>query len=125
MDRTCTLRLKAVLASLGWIAAAVLLWPALLFAHHSFDAEYDRTKTIELKGVVTKLEWTNPHVRFHVDVPDEKGVITSWDLELMSPNTLTRAGWDRHTLKVGDKVTVTAYMSKDGAKRGNARGMSR
>jgi hypothetical protein len=100
-----------------------LLCPALqALAHHSFAAEYDEKKVITLKGVVTKFEWTNPHVRFYIDVKDEKGNVTNWDLELMSVNTLTRAGWDRHALKVGDEVVVTAYMAKDGSKRGNARG---
>ena len=77
---------------------------------------------ITLKGTVTRFDWLNPHVRFYVDVKDDKGAITNWDLELMSPNTLTRAGWDRHALKVGDQVTVTAYLAKDGSNRANARG---
>jgi hypothetical protein len=102
---------------------AGLLCPLVqAFAHHSFAAEYDEKKVITLKGVVTKFEWTNPHVRFYVDVKDDKGAVTNWDLELMSVNTLTRAGWDRHALKVGDEVVVQAYMAKDGSKRGNARG---
>jgi hypothetical protein len=102
---------------------AGLLAPASqALGHHSFAAEYDEKKVITLKGVVTRFEWTNPHVRFYVDVKDEKGNTSNWDLELMSVNTLTRAGWDRHALKVGDEVTVTAYMAKDGSKRGNARG---
>jgi hypothetical protein len=92
------------------------------FAHHSFAAEYDEKKVMTIKGVVTKLEWTNPHVRFYVDAKDEKGNVINWDLELMSVNTLSRAGWDRHTLKVGDPVTVTFYLAKDGSNRGNARG---
>ena len=95
---------------------------APLFAHHSFASEYDEKKVIELKGVVTKFEWTNPHVRFYIDVKDAKGAVTNWDLELMSVNTLTRAGWTRHALKIGDEVTVTAYLAKDGSNRGNARG---
>ena len=107
----------------GILVLAGLLCPALqAFAHHSFAAEYDEKKVMVLKGVVTKFEWTNPHVRFYVDVANEKGNITNWDLELMSPNTLTRAGWSRNALKVGDHVSVTAYMAKDGSKRGNARG---
>ena len=93
-----------------------------MFAHHSFAAEYDEKKVMTIKGVVTKLEWTNPHVRFYVDAKDENGNVTNWDLELMSVNTLSRAGWDRHTLKVGEPVTVTFYLAKDGSKRGNARG---
>jgi hypothetical protein len=100
-----------------------LLCPVLQsLAHHSFAAEYDEKKVMTIKGKVTKLEWTNPHVRFYVDVKDDKGAVANWDLELMSVNTLTRAGWDRHTLKVGDEVTVTFYLAKDGTKRGNARG---
>jgi hypothetical protein len=103
------------------IGAVVVLSPALLFAHHAFSAEYDANKTIVLKGVVTKLEWTNPHVRFYVDVKDAKGTI-NWDLELQSVNTLTRNGWSRRALKVGDEVTVSAYLAKDGSNRANARG---
>jgi hypothetical protein len=102
-----------LLATLGGIAVD---------AHHSFSAEYDVKQIIDLKGVVTKVEWTNPHVRFYVDVKDAQGRVTNWDLELMSVNTLTRAGWDRHSLKVGDVVTVRAYRAIDGTNRGNARG---
>ena len=107
------------------VAAVVIAatMPAVpLLAHHSFSAEYDVKQVVELKGVVTKLEWTNPHVRFYVDVKDANGKVTNWDLELMSVNTLTRAGWDRHVLKVGDQVTVRAYRAIDGTNRGNARG---
>ena len=100
----------------------VLIPTAQSFAHHAFAAEYDGSKTVMLRGVVTKFEWTNPHVRFYVDVKDQTGV-TNWDLELQSPNTLTRnGGWTRHALKVGDEVIVTAYPAKDGSKRANARG---
>jgi hypothetical protein len=113
------MNLTVVAAFIGALALSPVV-PA--FAHHSFSAEYDVKKVIELKGVVTRLEWTNPHVRFYVDVKDAKGVVTNWDLELMSVNTLTRAGWNKHDLKVGDAVTVTAYLAVDGSKRGNARG---
>lgn len=102
--------------------AAVLCQAGQAFAHHSFSAEYDINKVLVLKGVITKVEWTNPHVRFYVDVKDDKGGVTNWDLELMSLNTLTRAGWNKYDLKVGESVTVTAYLAVDGTKRGNARG---
>ena len=107
----------------AWIigALSVLVPFGQVLAHHSFAAEYDANKVIELKGVVTKMEWTNPHVRFYMDVRDEKGV-SSWDLELQSANTLTRDGWDRDALKVGDQITVSAWLARDGSKRGNARG---
>ena len=102
--------------------AAVLGQVGQVSAHHSFSAEYDINKTLVLKGIITRVEWTNPHVRFYVDVKDDKGVVTNWDLELMSLNTLTRAGWNKYDLKVGENVTVTAYLAVDGSKRGNARG---
>jgi outer membrane usher protein FimD/PapC len=101
---------------------STLLVAAPLCAHHAFGAEYDANKTIVLTGAVTKLEWTNPHVRFYVAVKEKDGSTTMWDLELQSPNTLTRQGWTRHTLKAGDQVTVSAYLAKDGSKRANARG---
>ena len=105
------------------VAVAVVVCQAgQAFAHHSFSAEYDINKVKTLKGVITKVEWTNPHVRFYVDVKDEKGAVTNWDLELQSLNTLTRAGWNKYDLKVGETVTVTAYLAIDGTNRANARG---
>src|SRR5678815_6074432 len=99
------------------LTVVVMLCPFLkAFGHHSFAAEYDDKKVMTIKGKVTKFEWTNPHVRFYVDAKDDKGVVTNWDLELMSVNTLTRAGWDRHVLSVGDEVTVQFYLAKDGTK---------
>jgi hypothetical protein len=103
-------------------AACGLFWATgSAAAHHSWQAEYDPTKLLTLKGVVSKIEWTNPHVRIYVDVKDEKGAVVNWDLELQSVNTLTRAGWDRNLITVGDGVTVEAWVARDGSKRGNAR----
>ena len=92
-----------------------------VLAHHSFEAEYDSNKPINITGSVTKVEWMNPHARFYVEVKDEKGVVTNWNFELGSPNVLTRQGWRRDSLKVGDTVTVEGYMAKDGARLANAR----
>ena len=89
-------------------------------AHHSFAAEYDAAKPITLKGVVSKVEWTNPHARFYIDVKDETGTYT-WNLELASPNVLTRNGWTRKTLNIGDEITVQGSLAKDGSKMANAR----
>jgi hypothetical protein len=112
--------MRAKLAIL--IACAGMLASALpVFAHHSFAAEYDSTKPVELKGVVTKVEWTNPHARFYVDVKDANGKITNWNLELASPNVLSRNGWTRHSLKEGDLVTVQGSKAKDGDNLANAR----
>src|SRR5262245_51817530 len=87
-------------AALGVAAAAV---PVL--AHHSFAAEFDRSKPITLKGTVTKVEWANPHARFYIDVKDDSGKVNNWDLELASPNGLMRRGWTRNSLKIGEGVS--------------------
>jgi hypothetical protein len=81
-------------------------------AHHAFSADYDENKVVTLKGTVTKIEWTNPHARFFVDAVGEDKTVTNWSLELASPNSLTREGWGRGTLNVGDVVTVTGYAAK-------------
>ena len=108
-------------AALVLAGAGFLVWGVPALAHHSFAAEYDADKPIELKGVVTKIEWMNPHARFYVDVKDDGGQVTNWNLELASPNVLVRQGWSRKSLQVGDHVTVNGALAKDGSKMGNAR----
>ena len=93
--------------------------PAL--AHHSFAAEYDSAKSVSLTGTVTKVEWMNPHARFYIDVKDESGKVTNFELELGSPNGLMRRGWTRNSMKPGDVVTVQGSMAKDGSNLANAR----
>ena len=106
-----------------FVAGAVRSLPCggVLGAHHSFSSEYDGTKTFKVNGVVSKVEWTNPHVRFYVDVNEPDGKVTTWNMELASPSALARNGWTSRTLKVGDKVTVDGYPGKVVATRGNAR----
>ena len=100
---------------------ALLMGSIQVFAHHSFAAEFDQTKPITLTGVVTKVEWMNPHTHFYIDVKDETGKVTNWDLETGSPNGLSRQGWTRNSLKIGDTVTVSAFLAKDGSSLASAR----
>jgi hypothetical protein len=101
--------------------ATLLLTTAVVSAHHSFSAEFDLDKPIRLTGVVTKLEWTNPHAWFYIDVKDESGKVTNWGWELGSPNGLLRTGWTRNSLKVGTEVTVEGSRARDGGNTANAR----
>ena len=102
--------------------SAVLLsaaWPVA--AHHSFAAEYDQKQPLTIKGVVTKLDWMNPHVYFYVDASDADGKITHWACEAGNPNALARRGWKKDSLKAGDRVTIQAFRAKDGSNTVNAR----
>ena len=102
------------------LAVAVYAAPAV--AHHSFAAEFDSSKQVTFTGKVTKVEWTNPHAFFYVDVKDEKtGETANWAAELNSPNSLMRLGWTRDSMKVDDVVTVQGSLAKDGSKLMNAR----
>jgi len=87
---------------------------APILAHHSFAAEYDSTKTVTGKGTINKLSWVKPHAYVFVDVKDTDGKVTTWAFESLSPNALSRQGWNRNSLKQGEEVTVEGYMAKDG-----------
>ena len=107
------IKLAAVVA-----VAVLVVGVGHLAAHHSFAAQYDQTKPIEVKGTVTKVEWTNPHARFYIDSKNDKGEVTSWNFELASPNVLIRNGWKRTTLKIGDTVTAAGYLARVGPAEG-------
>jgi len=104
------------IVSIGLVAAAVPV-----FGHHSFAAQYDRTKAIALKGTVTKVEWMNPHIYFYVDVKDDSNRVTNWAIEGGAPSMLYRNGWRIDSLKVGDKVTIDGWLAKDGSNLANMR----
>jgi Family of unknown function (DUF6152) len=99
--------------SLSAIAALAALALTPLWGHHSAAAEYDASKLLVLTGTVTKVEWTNPHVFFNLDVKNSSGKVVNWRLEMASPNGLLRQRWLPYTVKRGDLVTVEAYAAKD------------
>src|SRR6476619_6598616 len=92
--------------SIGIAFVGLLVATAPAFAHHSFAAEYDSKKPVTITGVVTQIDWMNPHVYFYVDVKDANNKVTSWALEMGAPSMLTRSGWSRTTMHIGDVVTV-------------------
>ena len=103
-------RIFAVLAVCG----GMLFTAIPIAAHHSFEAEYDRTQKVTLKGKVTRVEWQNPHVYYYVDVADPTGTVVNWAIEVGAPNGLYRAGWRKDSLKIGDQVTVEGFRAKAG-----------
>jgi uncharacterized protein DUF6152 len=92
-----------------------------LVAHHAFSAEFDATKPITVKGTVTKMEWTNPHVWIFVDVKQPSGAVENWAFEAGTPNVLFRRGFTKEALLPGTAITVNGYLAKDGSKRANGR----
>ena len=107
--------LAVVLVAVGLL---LVIRPAV--AHHAFSAEFNANKPVKLTGTVTKVEWTNPHAWFYVDVADATGKVTNWAFELGGPNGLIREGWTRNSMKVGETVTVEGSQAKDGSPIANA-----
>jgi hypothetical protein len=108
------------------VAAAVAMTVAMtaavpLLAHHSFAAEFDGSKPIRLTGALVKVEWTNPHSYFYIDVKDETGEVARWGCEAGAPGALSRRGFKRGDLKLGDTVVVDGYRAKDGSHLVDAR----
>lgn len=101
------MRLGVIVVAVGCIGLTLPI-----AAHHGFDTEYDAKKKVSLNGVVTKVEWTNPHMHVYIDVADASGKVTNWNLEMASPNTVIRQGWGRNSLLPGDKVLFEGYGGK-------------
>lgn len=106
----------------GWLAFPLWLAAVPLSAHHSFGAEYDADKPVTITGVITKIEWTNPHSHFFMDVKDDKGAVANWKFEGYPPVVLYRTGWRKDvTMKVGDTVTVVGWRARDGTNWAHSR----
>ena len=99
--------------------ATLILVPVSLWAHHAFAAEFDATKPVKLRGVVTKMDWINPHAWIHIDEKSPDGKIVKWDIEAAAPNSMLRRGFNQDSLKVGTEILVDGFQAKDGANRAN------
>lgn len=105
------------------VGFGLLCLTAPIAAHHSWTADYDGAKPITVKGVVSKVEWTNPHTHFYVDVKDDKGNVTTWNFEMASTLALERGGWSRKTLPVGTEVTIGGFGGRSVTERAIASSM--
>jgi hypothetical protein len=106
-------------AALGSVLAA-----APVFAHHSFSMEFDSSQPIQLTGVITRVDWRSPHSYFYMDVKDENGKLVNWTFEAAGPAGLSRNGWSRDSIRVGDHVTVSGYRARSAAQIASARAVT-
>ena len=111
--------MKNRLGKIAGVGFGLLLMTAPVLAHHGFDTEYDASKKVKLNGVINKVSWTNPHMRVYIDVADKDGKVTTWNMELTSPNSVQRQGWKKSDLVPGDKVTFEGYGGKIVESRGS------
>ena len=105
--------LKTSLPAMFAVVALAAAIPA--HAHHSFAAEFDGSRSVRLTGTITRIEWSNPHSYFFIDVKDDKGAVVNWGCEGAGPGALTRRGWKKGDVKLGDTLIVDGYPAKDGS----------
>ena len=113
--------MKGMMKAILTLCTVALLLPAAALAHHSFAAVFDSDQSVELDGEITKVEWTNPHIWFYLDVRNADGDVENWQCEGGTPNSLRRRGWTSETLKTGDDVQIEGFRAHDGTDTCNAR----
>ena len=107
------------------LSAALFAVGAPLAAHHSWTSDYDAGKPVKVQGVVTKVEWTNPHVYLYIDVPGRAGATTNWGFEMGPPHMLQKAGWKKNSLSIGEEISIEGWQARDGSNTANARRVTR
>ena len=108
-------------ASSAFVFGLTILAVTPVLAHHSFEAEFDGDRKATLTGIVTKIDWTNPHAWVYFNVTDDAGAVKNFGVEMGPPYALVRGGWKRDTVKIGDKITVEgAALAKDGSNKGGS-----
>jgi hypothetical protein len=113
-----------IFSAMAVIVGCLVLGPRPLVAHHAFSAEFDANRPVQLSGVVTRMEWVNPHSWIHVDVKKPDGTVEKWMVEGGTPNTLLRRGLRKQDLLPGTEIKVDGYQSKDGGLRANGRNLT-
>ena len=111
------------LAASVWVGAFLAQAATVTLAHHSFAAEFDANRPVELRGVVTKTEWINPHSWITIEVNRDDGTVETWEIEAGAPNSMFRRGFTADSLPIGIEIVVTGYQARDGARRANGRNL--
>ena len=106
------------------LVSGLLLSAVPVVAHHAFATEFDANKQVTRKGIVTKIDWANPHVWFYLNVKNEAGLVENWGFEMGGPNSLRNSGWTKDTMKIGDEVIVEGFLARNGTRNVNAKNVT-